>query len=122
MTEVTCGGFNMPGGISDVTGSVGMLHPNCQCKLVDESGVEVGVGEQGEIYYRGPNVCLGYWKNPAATEETIDRDGWLRTGDVARMDNKGWLWIIDRKKVSITTSPKYLVVLLSGPASTPSVK
>jgi long-subunit acyl-CoA synthetase (AMP-forming) len=100
MTEVTCGGLNMPGGIMDSTGSVGMLHPNCECKLVDEAGGEVGPGEAGGLYYKGPNVCLGYWKNEVATQETFDEQGWLKTGDVAVIDDKGWFWIIDRKKAS----------------------
>lgn len=99
MTEVTCGGLNMPGGFSDNTGSVGMLHPNCECMLLDEAGQQVGVGQPGELYYKGPNVCLGYWKNPAATKEAISQDGWLRTGDVAIMDDNGWFWIVDRLKV-----------------------
>jgi long-subunit acyl-CoA synthetase (AMP-forming) len=56
-------------------------------------------GERGELYVRGPQVCLGYWKNEEATRETLDEEGWLKTGDVALFDEKGWFWIVDRKKV-----------------------
>ncbi|CAI6334839.1 unnamed protein product [Periconia digitata] len=97
MTEVTCGAIHVPGGTSDDSGSVGELDPNCECKLLDDKGNEVADGQPGELYIRGPNVCLGYWRNPEATKETILTDGWLRTGDVAVCRN-GWFWIVDRKK------------------------
>jgi 4-coumarate--CoA ligase len=83
------------------TGSIGVLAPNCECKLVDDSGTEVVDGERGEIYFRGPNVCLGYWKNEAANRDLFTLDQWLKTGDIAVRRN-GWFWIVDRKKVPIT--------------------
>jgi acyl-CoA synthetase (AMP-forming)/AMP-acid ligase II len=98
MTEVTCGGITMPGGGVDNTGSVGGLLPDSECKLLDEEGKEVRPGEPGELYLRGPQVCLGYWRNEKATAETLVGDGWLRTGDVAVCDEKGMFWIVDRKK------------------------
>ncbi|KIW44432.1 uncharacterized protein PV06_02903 [Exophiala oligosperma] len=104
MTEVTCGGLNMPADLCSQTGSVGMLHPNSFCKLVDDMGNEVGPGERGELYYKGPNVALGYWRNPAATKEAFSDDGWLKTGDIAVMDHKGMVWIVDRKKELIKVS------------------
>ncbi|KAF3357604.1 hypothetical protein VdG1_03392 [Verticillium dahliae VDG1] len=61
-------------------------------------GREVGVGQPGEMVVRGPNVCLGYWRNEAATKECIDSEGWLKTGDIAVCDKKGFFWIVDRKK------------------------
>jgi 4-coumarate--CoA ligase len=70
-----------------------------ECMLLDDDGKEVGLGEPGEIYIRGPNVCLGYWKNEAATLECLDSDGWLKTGDVAVADKQERFWIVDRKKV-----------------------
>ncbi|KAK5020115.1 hypothetical protein LTR16_001508 [Cryomyces antarcticus] len=97
MTEVTCGALHVPGGTRDDTGSVGFLDPNCVCKLLDDNGKEVAMGEPGELYIRGPNVCLRYWKNDAATAESICSDGWLKTGDVAIVKND-WFWIVDRKK------------------------
>lgn len=98
MTEVTCSCLHVPGGMDDRSGSVGFIDPNSEMKLVDEEGKEVGVGERGEICVRGPNICLGYWRNEKATNETFDDERFLRTGDVAVRDEKGWYWIVDRKK------------------------
>lgn len=98
MTEVTCGALHVPGGIKDDSGSVGQLNPNTEARLVDEEGREVAEGEPGELYVRGPQVCLRYWKNEAATRESLSEDGWLKTGDVA-VCRKDWFWIVDRKKV-----------------------
>ncbi|KAF2638750.1 acetyl-CoA synthetase-like protein [Massarina eburnea CBS 473.64] len=97
MTEVTCGAIHVPGGTLDDSGSVGQLDPNCECKLLDDEGNEVPDGQPGELYVRGPNICLGYWRNPQATKETLSPDGWLRSGDIAVCRNS-WFWIVDRKK------------------------
>lgn len=99
MTEVTCGALHVPGGIKDDTGSVGQLDPNCECKLVDDDGNEVELGKPGEMYVRGPNICMKYWRNEEATKESIDEDGWLKTGDIAICNEEGYYWIVDRKKV-----------------------
>lgn len=99
MTEVTCGGLHTPGGIKDNTGSVGQLDPNCECRLVDEDGRDVKLGQPGEIHIRGPQVCLGYWRNEAATKESLNEEGWLKTGDIAICNEEGFFWIVDRKKV-----------------------
>ena len=101
MTELTCGALHVPGGIRDDSGSVGHLHPNCECRLVDDDGRDVPVGSPGEMYIRGPNVCLRYWRNEAATRESLDEQGWLKTGDIAVRDDKGFFWIVDRKKVIV---------------------
>jgi 4-coumarate--CoA ligase len=98
MTELTCSMLHVPGGRDDRSGSVGLIDPNSTLKLVDDEGKEVGVGERGEIYAKGPNVCFGYWRNTKATQEAFDEDGYLKTGDVAVRDEKGWYWIVDRKK------------------------
>ncbi|RVX71590.1 hypothetical protein B0A52_03774 [Exophiala mesophila] len=97
MTEVTCGAIHVPGGRLDDSGSVGLLDPNSECKLVDDDGKEVGPGQPGEMYVRGPQVCLGYWRNEAATKDAIDDQGWLKTGDIAVVKDN-WFWIVDRKK------------------------
>ncbi|KAF2816350.1 4-coumarate-CoA ligase [Mytilinidion resinicola] len=104
MTEVTCSSLHVPGGLDDRSGSVGYIDPNAMMKLIDEDGKEVGIGERGEVHVKGPNVCLGYWRNEKATRETFDEDGFLRTGDVAIRDHKGWYWIVDRKKELIKVS------------------
>nr|OQO23451.1 hypothetical protein B0A51_07756 [Rachicladosporium sp. CCFEE 5018] len=98
MTEVTCSCLHVPGHRDDRSGSVGFIDPNSEMKLIDEEGKEVGPGERGEIHVRGPNVCIGYWRNEKATKETFDDEGFLRTGDVAVRDENGWFWIVDRKK------------------------
>lgn len=99
MTEVTCGALHVPGGVNDDSGSVGQLDPNTECMLLDDDGKEVKVGEPGEIFIRGPQVCLRYWKNEEATKDSISDEGWLKTGDVAVCDKRGYFWIVDRKKV-----------------------
>lgn len=78
---------------------MGQLDPNCECMLLDDDGKEVPEGQPGELHVRGPNICLGYWRNPTATKESISPDGWLKSGDVAVVKN-GWFWIVDRKKVN----------------------
>jgi len=110
MTEVTCGALHVPGGVNDDTGSVGQLDPNTELRLLDDEGNEVAVGEPGEMYIRGPQVCLRYWKNEQATAESIDADGWLKTGDVAVCDKRGYFWIVDRKKVCPILIPSFEAV------------
>jgi long-subunit acyl-CoA synthetase (AMP-forming) len=104
MTEMTCGGIAMLAVDVDDTGSIGKLLANTECKLLDNNGHEVAPGESGELYLRGPQVSLGYWHNKQATEETIDTEGWLRTGDIAACNSAGKFWIIDRKKASLAPS------------------
>jgi fatty-acyl-CoA synthase len=75
---------------------------NVEIRLVDDEGNDVPVGEVGEILARGPNVMAGYYKDPEATSETL-RGGWLHTGDLGRLDEEGFLYIVDRKKDMIIT-------------------
>ena len=80
-------------------GSVGQLVPNTEARLVDpESGEDAADGEQGEIWIRGPQVMQGYLNNAEATAETLTDDGWLRTGDIGRIDAEGNAYIVDRLK------------------------
>ena len=82
------------------TGSIGELNANCEAMIVDENGTdEVGQGDRGEFWVRGPNVMKGYWHKPDATKETLTSDGWLKTGDVAYRDKDNMIYIVDRKKV-----------------------
>ncbi|MFK7989733.1 MAG: AMP-binding protein [Sandaracinaceae bacterium] len=80
-------------------GSVGTLVANTEARLVDpESGNDVGVGERGEVWIRGPQVMLGYLNNEEATKITIDEDGWLHTGAIGVVDDDGHTFIVDRLK------------------------
>ena len=76
----------------------GRAMPGIEVKVVDDHGEEMVAGEAGEVVVRGYNVMAGYFENPEATAETIDADGWLHTGDVGVMDERGYLRITDRKK------------------------
>ncbi|RDI47844.1 fatty acid--CoA ligase family protein [Falsibacillus pallidus] len=78
-------------------GSIGTSIMNTKNKVVNELGEEVPVGEVGELVVQGPNVMKGYYKMPEETEAAI-RDGWLYTGDLAKMDEEGYFYIVDRKK------------------------
>jgi long-chain acyl-CoA synthetase len=78
-------------------GSVGRPLPGYEVRILDEQDREVPLGERGEICCRAPGVMLGYWNAPDTTAETL-RGGWLHTGDIGRMDEDGYLWVVDRKK------------------------
>lgn len=86
-------------------GSIGFPMSNTECKIVDlETGTkEMPVGEEGELCIRGPQILKGYWNKPEETAKAI-RDGWLYTGDVARMDEEGYFYIVQRKKDMIIVS------------------
>ncbi len=78
-------------------GSVGLPVFHGEVKIVDKTGKEVSPGEIGEIIIKGPTLMSGYWKQPDLTAETI-RDGWLYTGDLARTDEEGYVYIVDRER------------------------
>jgi long-chain acyl-CoA synthetase len=78
-------------------GSIGTPIEGVEMKVVDDAGHDLANGEVGEIVIRGHNVMKGYWNRPDATAETL-RDGWLHTGDMARVDEDGFFFIVDRKK------------------------
>jgi long-chain acyl-CoA synthetase len=78
-------------------GSIGTPIEGTEMKVVDDDGADVPDGEVGEIVIKGPNVMRGYWQRPDATAETIV-DGWLHTGDMGRVDEDGYFFIVDRKK------------------------
>jgi acyl-CoA synthetase (AMP-forming)/AMP-acid ligase II len=80
-------------------GSVGITAPDTQTKIADPvTGTDLGTGEEGEVWVRGPQVMTGYLNNPQATAATIDADGWLHTGDLGYMDPDGHLYVVDRLK------------------------
>lgn len=86
------------------TGNIGIPMPSTDCSIRDEDGNELPLGEAGELCVKGPQVMRGYWNRPDATEESFTKDGYLRTGDVAIMDEKGFMKLVDRKKDMILVS------------------
>jgi long-chain acyl-CoA synthetase len=89
--------FNHPGRWRK-PGSIGTPIEGVEMKVVDEQRSEVPQGEVGEVAIRGHNIMKGYWRKPEATAEAIDADGWFYTGDIARIDEHGYFFIVDRKK------------------------
>ncbi|KAA5631101.1 long-chain-fatty-acid--CoA ligase [Pseudomonas aeruginosa] len=85
-------------------GTVGIPVVGTALKVIDEQGNELPVGERGELCVKGPQVMKGYWQRPEATEEILDAEGWLKTGDIAVIDEDGFVRIVDRKKDSILVS------------------
>jgi long-chain acyl-CoA synthetase len=79
-------------------GSIGLPVDGIEMRAVDVDGTDVPRGEVGEIAIRGHNVMKGYWRRPDATAEVLDADGWFRTGDMGRVDEDGYFFIVDRKK------------------------
>ena len=85
-------------------GTVGMPVPGTLMKVISDDGAELGLGERGELCVKGPQVMKGYWKNPEATAEVLDAEGWFKTGDIAVIDPDGFVRIVDRKKDLIIVS------------------
>jgi len=92
-----------PYDIKSYTGSIGIPLPSTDVKVVDEDGNEVPQGEPGEIWVKGPQVMTGYLGRPEATAESI-KDGWFATGDMGKVDEHGFFFIVDRKKDMILVS------------------
>lgn len=88
---------------SNPVGSIGIPLPSTFAKIVDEAGAELLPGEIGELIVKGPQVMRGYWNRPEETSGVL-RDGWLYTGDIGRMDDRGFFFIVDRKKDMIIVS------------------
>lgn len=85
-------------------GTIGVPLPSTDVKIVDDNGKDVALGEVGELAVRGPQVMREYWNQPAETANVLTEDGWLLTGDMATMDEDGYLKIVDRKKEMIVVS------------------
>ncbi len=94
--------INVPG--EDFNGSIGLPIPSTEISIVDDAGRHLGIGEVGEICVRGPQVMLGYYNRPDETAKVMIPEGWLRTGDIGRMDDRGYVYIEDRKKDMILVS------------------
>jgi long-chain acyl-CoA synthetase len=85
-------------------GSIGRPVPGIELRIVDENGDDVLLGDSGEIWIRGENIFAGYLNDPEATARVLTRDGWLRTGDIAVVDEDGHLYMVDRIKDLIIVS------------------
>lgn len=93
-----------PTNASEYSGSVGLPLPSTEICILDQDGQRVGVNVEGEIAVRGPQVMRGYWQSSADTAAVMTEDGFLRTGDIGRMDARGYVYIVDRKKDMILVS------------------
>ena len=85
-------------------GTIGIPVPSTQCKVIDDEGNELPLGAIGELCVKGPQVMKGYWQRQDATDEILDADGWLKTGDIAVIQEDGYMRIVDRKKDMILVS------------------
>ncbi|ERI51639.1 long-chain fatty acid--CoA ligase [Pseudomonas sp. EGD-AK9] len=85
-------------------GTIGIPLPSTLCKIINDEGQELAIGEIGELCVKGPQVMKGYWQRQEATDEILDADGWLKTGDIGLIQEDGYLRIVDRKKDMILVS------------------
>ena len=104
LTEASPGVCCNPLNIPAYTGSIGLPVPSTEIELRDAEGSEVPQGQPGEMWIRGPQVMQGYWQRPDETAKVIDSRGFLATGDIAVVDEKGWFKLVDRKKDLIVVS------------------
>ena len=88
----------------DFNGSVGLPVPSTEVTVKDDAGNDLPIGEPGEVCVRGPQVMRGYWNRPDETAKVLLPDGWLRTGDIGYIDQKGYVYLQDRKKDMILVS------------------
>jgi long-chain acyl-CoA synthetase len=104
LTETSPAVCMNPLDLPEYNGSIGLPVPSTEVCIQDEEGRQLPMGEVGELCVRGPQVMKGYWQRPEETAKVIDKDGWLHTGDMAKMDEKGFFFIVDRKKDMILVS------------------
>jgi long-chain acyl-CoA synthetase len=104
LTETSPAACINPPGTTEFDGSIGLPISSTESSIRDDEGNPLPLGEVGEICIRGPQVMAGYWQRPEETAKTMFEGGWLRTGDMGRMDEKGLIFITDRKKDMILVS------------------
>lgn len=104
LTETSPAACINPLDLTDYNGSIGLPISSTEVEIRDDDGKPVPLGEVGEICIRGPQVMREYWQRPDETAQVLIDDGFLRTGDMARMDEKGYVFIVDRKKDMINVS------------------
>jgi long-chain acyl-CoA synthetase len=85
-------------------GTVGLPVPSTEVTIRDDNGAVLAIGEEGEVWVRGPQVMQGYWRRPDETKGVLTADGWLRTGDIGAFDAQGYLKLLDRKKDMVIVS------------------
>jgi long-chain acyl-CoA synthetase len=104
LTETSPSAIVVPIDATEFNGALGLPIPSTEVKIVDDKGNELDVGQAGEICIKGPQVMEGYWQNPEETEKVMLPGGWFRTGDIGRIDEKGYVFLEDRKKDMILVS------------------
>lgn len=104
LTETSPAACMNPLDTQEFSGSIGMPISSTECGIMNDEGDLLAVGETGELVVRGPQVMKGYWQRPEETAKVLTEDGWLRTGDIAVMDERGYFKIVDRKKDMILVS------------------
>ncbi|GHE26246.1 long-chain fatty acid--CoA ligase [Vulcaniibacterium thermophilum] len=104
LTETSPAACINPMDLSDYNGSIGLPIPSTDACVKDDNGNTLPAGQVGELCIKGPQVMKGYWQRPDETAKVIDADGWLHTGDMAKMDERGYFYIVDRKKDMILVS------------------
>jgi len=104
LTETSPAACINPLNLAEYNGAIGLPIPSTDACVKDDNGNTLTPGEVGELCIKGPQVMKGYWQRPEETAQAIDADGWLHTGDMARMDEHGFFYIVDRKKDMILVS------------------
>ena len=104
LTETSPGAIANPLTIDHFTGAIGLPMPSTDIAIRDDDGRDLELGQAGELCIKGPQVMAGYWNRPDETAKVMTADGFLRTGDIARVDERGYVFIVDRKKDMINVS------------------
>ena len=104
LTETSPAAIANPLNIDHFTGAIGLPMPSTEIAIRDDDGRDLEIGETGELCIKGPQVMAGYWNRPDETAKVMTADGFLRTGDIARVDERGYVHIVDRKKDMINVS------------------
>jgi len=104
LTETSPAATINPMYLEGYNGSIGLPLSSTDVSIRDDSGKEVAIGSSGELCIKGPQVMAGYWNRPDETAQVFTEDGYLKTGDIARMDEQGFIYLVDRKKDLILVS------------------
>jgi long-chain acyl-CoA synthetase len=104
LTETSPAATINPLDLPEYNGAIGLPVPSTDVIFRDDAGREVGIGQPGELCIKGPQVMAGYWQQPGETAKVLDAEGWLATGDIGTIDERGFVRIVDRKKDMILVS------------------